>query len=189
MATEGLEQAFATTRAVVAQVTPDQYDAATPCDSWDVRALINHIVGGSYFFGASMSAGKAPDSAPETDFTEGDVLAAYDGGIKLSLDAFGAPGALEKMVELPFGTFPGGAFLGLAMTDTLTHGWDLAPRHRPGHRPRTGSRRRAARGSQGVDRTRVPGARAGPLRTGAAGRERRDQRRPARGVPRSSRLT
>ena len=83
-------------------------------------------MGGSYFFGASMSAGKAPDSAPETDFTEGDVLAAYDGGIKLSLDAFGAPGALEKMVELPFGTFPGGAFLGLAMTDTLTHGWDLA---------------------------------------------------------------
>ncbi len=126
MTTEGLEQAFATTRAVVAQVTPDQYDAVTPCESWDVRALINHIVGGSYFFGTSMSAGTAPDSAGETDFTQGDVLAAYDGGIKLSLDAFGAPGALEKMVVLPFGTFPGSAFLGLAMTDTLTHGWDLA---------------------------------------------------------------
>jgi uncharacterized protein (TIGR03086 family) len=126
MATEGLEQAFATTRAVVAQVTPDQYDAVTPCASWDVRALINHIVGGSYFFGAAMAAGKAPDNAEAVDFTQGDVVAAYDDGIKLSLDAFGAPGALERMVVLPFGTFPGGAFLGLAMTDTLAHGWDLA---------------------------------------------------------------
>ena len=126
MATEGLQQAFATTHAVVAKVTPDQFDATTPCESWDVHALINHIVGGSYFFGSSMAAGKSPAGAEEVDFTTGDILASYDEGIRLSLEAFGAPGALEKMVELPFGTFPGGAFLGLAMTDTLTHGWDLA---------------------------------------------------------------
>ena len=32
----------------------------------------------------------------------------------------------EKNVKLPFGEFPGRAFLGLATNDTFTHGWDLA---------------------------------------------------------------
>ena len=125
MATEGLQQAMATTRAVLANVTPDQYDAATPCESWDVRALINHIVGGSHWFAASVNDGKAPAPA-ETDFTQGDVMASYDEGIAAAVAAFGAPGALQKMIELPFGTFPGAAFMGLASTDQFTHGWDLA---------------------------------------------------------------
>ena len=125
MATEGLQQAMATTRAVLANVTPDQYDAATPCESWDVRALVNHIVGGSHWFAASVNDGKAPAPA-ETDFTQGDVMASYDEGISALIAAFGAPGALEKMIELPFGTFPGAAFMGLASTDQFTHGWDLA---------------------------------------------------------------
>ena len=125
MATEQLEQAFATTRAVLANVKADQYDQPTPCASWDVRALVNHIVGGSHYFAASVSAGKAPEGDPG-DFTGTDVMAAYDEGIKAAVAAFGAPGALEKTVEMPFGTFPVSAFMGLAMTDQFTHGWDLA---------------------------------------------------------------
>lgn len=126
MATEGLEQALATTRAVLANVTPDQYDLATPCASWDVRTLINHIVGGTHYFAASVNDGKAPTNAPSTDFTQGDLMAAYDDGIKAAVAAFGAPGALAKTVEMPFGTFPVAAFMGLATTDQFTHGWDLA---------------------------------------------------------------
>jgi uncharacterized protein (TIGR03086 family) len=30
------------------------------------------------------------------------------------------------MITLPFGVLPGAAFMGLATTDTFTHGWDLA---------------------------------------------------------------
>jgi uncharacterized protein (TIGR03086 family) len=126
MATEGLEQAMATTRSVLANVKPDQYDAATPCESWDVRALVNHIVGGSYYFAACVNEGKHPAGANDTDFTEGDVMGAYDAGIAAAVSAFNAPGALDKMVELPFGTLPATAFLGLATTDQFTHGWDLA---------------------------------------------------------------
>lgn len=126
MATEGLEQAMANTRAVLANVTPDQYDLATPCASWDVRALVNHIVGGSHYFAACVNNGKSPDAANTTDFTQGDLMAAYDDGIKAALAAFGTPGAMEKMIELPFGTFPGAAFMGLATNDQFTHGWDLA---------------------------------------------------------------
>jgi uncharacterized protein (TIGR03086 family) len=56
----------------------------------------------------------------------GNYLETFDEGVKKSVDAFGKPGALEKNVKLPFGEFPGRAFLGLATSDTFTHGWDLA---------------------------------------------------------------
>ena len=40
--TRWLRSAFASTRAVLAVVEPDQLDAPTPRASWDVRALIDH---------------------------------------------------------------------------------------------------------------------------------------------------
>ena len=123
MSTAALEQAVASTRGVLANVSPDQYDRPTPCASWDVRALVNHVVGGTHFYVAAMTG--TPWSA-DTDYTRGDVLAAYDDGAAAAIAAFGAPGALERMVDLPFGTLPGAVFIGIASTDQFTHGWDLA---------------------------------------------------------------
>ena len=42
------------------------------------------------------------------------------------MTAFRADGLMERTLTLPFGQMPGSAFLGLAATDTFTHGWDLA---------------------------------------------------------------
>jgi uncharacterized protein (TIGR03086 family) len=128
MGTEALEQAFASTRKVLANVKPDQLDQPTPCESWDVRRLVNHIVGGSYWFAASTDAGQAPevDTTGDTDYAAGDRVAAFDEGIRRAVAAFSAEGAQEKMIKLPFGEFPGAIFMGLATTDTFTHGWDLA---------------------------------------------------------------
>ena len=50
MSTQALEQAIAITRGVLANVTPDQMGDATPCAQWKVSDLVNHIVGGQYFF-------------------------------------------------------------------------------------------------------------------------------------------
>ena len=33
---------------------------------------------------------------------------------------------MEKILTLPFGEMPGAAFVGIAATDTFTHGWDVA---------------------------------------------------------------
>jgi uncharacterized protein (TIGR03086 family) len=128
MASEPLQQAFADTRQILANVTPDQLDLPSPCASWKVRDVINHIVGGSQWFGASVAAGTAPefDEAEMSRFADGDYMAEFDKGVAATVAAFDAPGAQEKMVTLPFGTMPGGAFMGLAMTDTFTHGWDVA---------------------------------------------------------------
>src|SRR5262245_27110617 len=125
MTTEALEQAFASTRSVLANVKPDQLDATTPCESWDVRALVNHIVGGCHFFTEAVNTGTTSGN-DETDYTAGDMVASYDDGIKQAVAAFNEPGAQEKMLTLPFGTMPGAAFMGLATTDAFVHGWDLA---------------------------------------------------------------
>src|ERR1019366_6770030 len=47
-------------------------------------------------------------------------------GSKLCLQAFASDGVMDKVISLPFGEMPGSAFMGLATTDTFTHGWDLA---------------------------------------------------------------
>ena len=123
MTTEVLEQAIATTRGVLANVSRDQLDDATPCASWKVRDLINHIVGGQYFFAGGVR-GELPSG--ETDWAAGDFLADFDTGARQCVDAFNSDGAMDKMLTLPFGQMPGSAFIGLASTDTFTHGWDLA---------------------------------------------------------------
>jgi uncharacterized protein (TIGR03086 family) len=125
MTTETLERAFASTRQVLGNVKPDQLSDPSPCQSWTVREVINHVIGGAFWFAGSVNEGKAPP-IPDTDFTGGDMGATYDDGIKQSVAAFDAPGAMEKMIELPFGTFPGAFFINLATTDAFTHGWDLA---------------------------------------------------------------
>ena len=123
MTTEVLEQAIATTRGVLANVSHDQLDDATPCASWKVRDLINHIVGGQYFFAGGVR-GELPSG--DTDWAAGDFLADFDTGARQCVDAFNSDGAMDKMLTLPFGQMPGSAFIGLASTDTFTHGWDLA---------------------------------------------------------------
>jgi uncharacterized protein (TIGR03086 family) len=125
MSTANIERAFASTRAVLANVTPDELSQPTPCQSWQVRELINHIIGTSFWFAAATNAGVAP-TAEEIDYTSGDMVATYDDGIAQAVDAFGQPGALEKMITLPFGNLPGAVYLGIATTDAFTHGWDLA---------------------------------------------------------------
>jgi uncharacterized protein (TIGR03086 family) len=128
MTTENLERAYSIARGVLANVKPDQYGDPTPCASWDVRRLIAHYVGASYWFALSVNAGVSPedDATESTDYTKGDLMASYDAGIKASVEAFNAPGAQEKIVKLPFGDLPGAIFMAIATNDVFTHAWDLA---------------------------------------------------------------
>jgi len=124
VATRQLSRAFAATRAVLAEVRPDQLNAPTPCASWNVRTLIDHFVG-SARWGASAALGTGGPAAAE-DYAAGDFRAAYDDSIELVLAAFGTAGVLERTIELPFGEFSGADLMGLVAREQFTHGWDLA---------------------------------------------------------------
>ncbi len=125
MSTQPLEQAITAAKAVLAGVKPDQLSAPTPCKSWDVAGLVNHLVGGQYFFATAVKGDKMPEGdAP--DYASGDFVAAFTEGSSAAVAAFNSDGAMEKILKLPFGDMPGAAFVGIAATDTFTHTWDLA---------------------------------------------------------------
>ncbi len=117
-----------TLRGLVANVKPEQLSMSTPCSDWDVRGLINHFVGGAGMFAAAFSGQELdidPD-APAPDLLGNDPLGAFDGAIGRFSDAVDQPGAIDRMVVLPFGTMPGPVVLDLLKFDLLVHCWDLA---------------------------------------------------------------
>lgn len=128
MSTDALAASFATARGVLANVDPGDLGGATPCASWDLRRVVNHLIGGAHWFAISTDAGASPevDDTEDTDYASGDIVAEYDSATAEALRAFGADGALERMITLPFGTFPGAAFMGLATLDHFAHAWDVA---------------------------------------------------------------
>lgn len=125
MSTAPLEQAVATAKSVLAGLKADQLGATTPCASWKVSDLVNHIVGGQHFF-ASMAKGEPASDATAPDFSAGDYNAAFATAAAASIAAFQVDGTMEKILHLPWGDMPGSAFIGLAAVDTFTHAWDLA---------------------------------------------------------------
>lgn len=125
MSTAPLKQSIRSARAVLDEVKPEHMQRQTPCASWKVADLINHMIGAQYFFSSGMK-GEAPAGGDAPDFAAGDFLAAFDQATAATIEAFDADGALQRMAKAPFGDMPGAAFMGLAMVDTFTHAWDLA---------------------------------------------------------------
>jgi uncharacterized protein (TIGR03086 family) len=123
MSTEPLAKAIASTRALLTTVTAEDLGRDTPCASWKVSDLINHIVGAQQFFTAGL---RGTPPSPSGDATAGDFVAAFDDATSATLAAFGEDGVMTTMYTLPFGQMPGAAFVGLATMDAFTHGWDLA---------------------------------------------------------------
>jgi uncharacterized protein (TIGR03086 family) len=118
-----LDRALKSTLAILAKVQPADLEAPTPCASWNVRALINHFVGTARWW-AGVIAGEA--DITDADYAGGDFVVAYEESIRLALAAFEADGALDRIVRLPFGEFPGTVVRGMAALDQFAHGWDLA---------------------------------------------------------------
>jgi uncharacterized protein (TIGR03086 family) len=126
MGADMLARAFASTAGVLAEVEAQQLDGATPCASWPVHELIDHIVGGTIFFAVTAETGEAPTANDATDFCEGDFVTEFNRGAARAVKAFEADGAMGMTMKLPFGELPGGVFVNIATGDAFTHGWDLA---------------------------------------------------------------
>jgi uncharacterized protein (TIGR03086 family) len=122
------DRALAGTRRYVADVQADQWRDATPCEDWDVRELVNHIVSGNFWAG-ELARGKTIEQVG--DRLDGDVLgsdpvAAYDESARAASEAFRAPGAMEAPCAVSYGPVPGEVYLGHRFIDVLIHGWDVA---------------------------------------------------------------
>lgn len=122
------EQALSATGKVVERVAERQMDLPTPCDAWNVRELLNHIVSGNYW-AKELAAGKT--IAEVGDRLDGDTLgddatAAYRTSATAAAAAFNAPGAMDAPCAVSYGPVPGSVYCGHRIVDVVIHGWDLA---------------------------------------------------------------
>lgn len=121
-----IERALEGTSRFVAGTRKDQYDLPTPCPEYDVRTLLNHIVGGQMLFKLAIDDVQVDASQAPPDLIGDDHVAAFERARQAVLDAWAQPGVNEKILKLPFGNLPGAVAQGIHFTEALVHGWDLA---------------------------------------------------------------
>jgi uncharacterized protein (TIGR03086 family) len=121
-----LASCYRDTRAVLAAIPDDRWDAPTPCTQWSVRDVVKHLVEGLDYFATTVSgtAGALPDALPDA---QPDALpAAYDDVTSRCLAAFAAPGALAAAHPFPGGRETGRVIATISLSEAVVHGWDLA---------------------------------------------------------------
>ncbi len=126
--TEFHRRALEDTRSVVAGIDRVQWADASPCDGWDVRALLNHVVSGN-LWAAELGSGRTIEEVGnrlDGDVLGDDALAAYDASANAAAATFEAPGALDAPCAVSYGPVPGSVYAGHRFIDVLIHGWDLA---------------------------------------------------------------
>ena len=93
----------------VQQIGDHQWQAATPDEDWAVRDLVNHVVGED-LWAPPLLAGST--IAEVGDRFDGDVLgadpkAAWTAASAGAVRAVAEQGAMDRIVDLSFGDFPG----------------------------------------------------------------------------------
>lgn len=121
-------QALDATGAIVAGIRPDQLDDPSPCAGWDVRELLNHVVGGNLWVKPLVDGRTIADVGDELDGDQlgDDHVAAYERSAAQAAASFSADGAMDAMVAVSYGPVPGSMYCGHRFIDVLIHGWDLA---------------------------------------------------------------
>jgi uncharacterized protein (TIGR03086 family) len=121
-------QALDATERIVAGIPAGRWHADTPCDGWDVRALLNHLVAGNWWAG-ELAAGATIEGVGgrlDGDLLGGDPLASYQASAKAAAEVFRRPGALDAPCAVSYGPVPGSVYAGHRFFDVFIHGWDLA---------------------------------------------------------------
>jgi uncharacterized protein (TIGR03086 family) len=121
---EQLAAAAEITGKLIDAVGDDQWALPTPCEDWTVRDLVEHVVGGNDGFTSALHRQLTASGPPA--LRSGDLATQYGRSVQELVPAFRQPGALERMVSVPFGTVPGAVALHLRITELLVHGWDVA---------------------------------------------------------------
>jgi uncharacterized protein (TIGR03086 family) len=121
---ERIDRATAVASEKVKGVTTADMSQPTPCAEFDVRALLNHMLGGLSMLTTAAQGEKA--AVPDGDQIGSDPAGAYDQRRTALLAAVREPGVLDRDWEMPFGSMAGQMMAGIAFMEHLTHAWDLA---------------------------------------------------------------
>ncbi len=109
-------------------VGADDWVQPTPCSEWDVRALVNHVVGGNRRY-TMLLQGADADTVNKTrtvDHLGPDPVASFLATAAALSEAFREPGALDRIGHHPLGDRTGQQLLTMRVLDLTVHAWDLA---------------------------------------------------------------
>jgi uncharacterized protein (TIGR03086 family) len=120
-----IQSALAATDRLVAGVRDDQWTAPTPCSEWDVRTLVNHLVGGLRIYAAELT-GTDAGQEHEDDWLGDDPVGAYRDAARSVLTAWRSPGAMSVTVSLGIGRMPAPMAAVIELTEIVVHGLDVA---------------------------------------------------------------
>lgn len=112
---------------LVAGVTADHIDGSTPCDEFDVRALLGHLVTTVRKI-RSVAEGTDAFAVPHvsTGIPDGELARTYATDADAACAAWSDDALLDAPVRMPWGEVPGREALWGHVNETLVHGWDLA---------------------------------------------------------------
>jgi len=109
-------------------VGPDDWRRPTPCSEWDVRALVNHVVGANVRYQLLLRG--APTEQVEAtrtvDHVGDDAVASFVETADGVVACFRQDGALERIAHHVTGDRTGRELLSMRILDAAVHGWDLA---------------------------------------------------------------
>lgn len=114
---------------IVDGLDDDQLDDTTPCANFTVQGVLDHMMGGASTFVPAFLGETAPEATAATNpaTPAGEVLAdEFRTAMTDLLESVNAPGAMERMIDAPFGRVPGSVFARFVAFDGLIHGWDLS---------------------------------------------------------------
>jgi uncharacterized protein (TIGR03086 family) len=111
---------------VGAGIVPEQLDDPTPCESFTVTGVLDHMTGLAEVFAPAFRGDPPPGDESPSEPSGRDLMARFQRSMDALLDAVHSQGALERTIDTPFGPMPGSVFARLVAFDGLIHGWDLA---------------------------------------------------------------
>lgn len=121
--TDALDSTDRIVSGLIAGLTPEQRESATPCDEWTVHDLIAHMCGGAHMIAGTMLGETPPENTP--DFLADGPAAGWAEAVA-HLRRAAAPDVLAGTYQFPFGEMPGEPALAVIVADGVTHAWDLA---------------------------------------------------------------
>ncbi|MCV7422614.1 TIGR03086 family protein [Mycobacterium yunnanensis] len=123
-------KACARTSDVLAGVTDDQLDGATPCEKLSLREVVAHLGGLGVAFAAAArkDLGELTDSPPGAAAFEldADWRTRYPDNLAALADAWREPDAWDGMTRVGGVDLPGGVCGMVGLTEVVVHGWDVA---------------------------------------------------------------
>ena len=113
---------------VVAGVPGHPMDAPTPCDDWDLRTLVNHVILWTAYSAECRAHGESvAEDLMTREFTADPGFAQdYAAQIDRAVTAWSDPAAWERELGVMGSGTPAADVAAMLIAEMVLHGWDIA---------------------------------------------------------------